>query len=185
VNSATRFSIRLYRLVARLFPEEFRALHARPLLETSEDLIEAVAARHGILGLAPMMLRILVDLVLRVVAEHSRDLVHDTRHALRVLQASPGFTLAATISIALGLSVAIGVFSQMESIVLARLKGIDRPESLVTAYGVTRCSISWRSRVTCMSACSTGAGRRSGERCRRRSTPGRRSRSRSSTTSSR
>ena len=137
MKEATFLSIRFYSLVARLFPEEFRALHSRPLLESSEDLIHDVAARHGMLGLIPMMFRILIDLIVRVVSEHFRDLWQDTRHSLRVLKASPGFMIAATLSIALGIGVAIGVFSQMDSMILAPLEGVRNPDSLVTTSGVS------------------------------------------------
>jgi hypothetical protein len=137
MNEATFLSLRIYSLIARLFPEEFRALQSRPLIETSEDLIQDVARRNGMLGLIPVMFRILIDLIVRVVREHFRDLWQDTRHSLRILKASPGFMIAAILSSALGLGVAIGVFSQMDAMILAPLKGVRDPGSLVTTPGVS------------------------------------------------
>ena len=135
MRRATAISVRIYGLVARTFPEEFRALHGRELLETSGDLIEDVAARQGLTGLLALMLRILADLIARVVSEHVSSFGRDTRYALRVLKGSPAFTLTAVISVGLGIGIATSVYGQLNSMIFSPVPGVSQPESLVATAG--------------------------------------------------
>lgn len=55
-----------------------------------------------------------------------RTLLHDLRHAARALRASPGFTLPAALTLALGIGAAVAVFTLIDGVLL---KPLPYPES--------------------------------------------------------
>ncbi|HSF42212.1 MAG TPA: ABC transporter permease [Thermoanaerobaculia bacterium] len=65
------------------------------------------------------------------------DLLRDLRHALRVLLQTPGFSLAAILTLALGIGAATAIFSMVDAVLLRPLPfaGQDR---LVTVWGEVR-----------------------------------------------
>src|SRR5262245_23846303 len=73
------------------------------------------------------------------------DLTSDVRYGLRSLSKSPGFTLSAILTIALGIGINTGIFSILNSVALRPLRVPDS-DNLVTIYqqfrGVRERSIS-------------------------------------------
>ena len=61
-------------------------------------------------------------------------LIHDLRHAVRGLWRTPGFTIAAVITLALGIGTSTGVFSVVDGVLLNPLPFPD-PGRLVAVYG--------------------------------------------------
>jgi len=96
--------------------------------QVREDSIEPIRRRHGVLGLA----RLLVDVAIRVPAEHLAELWRDIRYGLRMLAGSPGFTAVALISLTLGIGVATSAFSELNGFVLRDVPGVPKPGELVT-----------------------------------------------------
>ena len=82
------------------------------LMQVTEDAIGPIWRRHGVLGLA----RLLLDIAIRVPAEHLAELRQDVRYGLRMLGESPGFTSVALISLSLGICVATSAFSELNGI---------------------------------------------------------------------
>jgi predicted permease len=61
------------------------------------------------------------------------DFAQDTRFALRTLRHTPGFTLTAIVTLALGIGVNIGMLSLVNSLLFRPL--YERPDEVVTVYG--------------------------------------------------
>lgn len=118
--------LRLYRRLASAFPYEFQNAYGEELLQTAEDAIEGIWQRHGIWGLA----RLLLDIAIRVPAEYVAEFRQDVRYGLRALAASPGFTAVALISLTLGIGVASSAFSEMNGFVLRDVPAVWRPGEL-------------------------------------------------------
>jgi putative ABC transport system permease protein len=126
MNRPVAITLRIYRALARAFPHEFKNVYGDELLQVAEDAIEPVWRRHGIAGLV----RLLLDIAIRVPAEYLAELRHDIRYGLRMLAGSPGFTAVALISISLGICIATCAYSEMNGM-LRDLPGVPEPDRLV------------------------------------------------------
>src|SRR5712692_3044257 len=120
-------SLRLYRALARTFPYEFKNAYGEELVQVTEDAIESIWRRHGIVGLAGL----LMDIAIRIPAEHLAEFWRDLRYGLRMLAGSPGFTAVALISLSLGLTVVTCAYSEVNGLILRDLPGVPKPDELV------------------------------------------------------
>src|SRR5215471_709003 len=125
-NRSVAISLRLYRALARAFPYEFKNAYGAELVQLTEDAIEPIWRRHGVLGLVWL----LADIALRIPAEHLAELRQDIRYGLRMLARSPGFTAVALISLSLGICIATCAYSEMNGL-LRDLPGVPNPSQLV------------------------------------------------------
>jgi len=118
--------LRLYRALASAFPYEFRNAYADEILQVTEEAIEPIWRRHGILGLA----RLLLDIALRIPVEYATEFGADIRYGLRMLRASPGFTTVALISLTLGIGVATAAYSELNGFIFRDVPGVRHPDEL-------------------------------------------------------
>ena len=132
-NRKIAASLRLYRRLADAFPHEFKNLYRQELLQTTGDSIEFIWQEHGTVGL----LRLLLDIAVRVPAEYAKEIRQDLRYGLRTLAKSPGFTAVALISLTLGICIATCAISEMNGLVLRTLPGVPHPEQLVAVLAPT------------------------------------------------
>lgn len=130
-NRPVAISLRLYRALARSFPQKFQNAYGEELLQVTEDSVQAIWRRHGVLGLG----RLLVDIAMRVPAEYMTELRQDIRYGLRMLAGSPGFTAVALISLTLGIGIATAAYSEMNGFVLRDVPAVQNPHELVMLHG--------------------------------------------------
>lgn len=126
-------TLKLYRRLAEAFPHEFKNVYGDELLEATEDAIDRIWRRHGVGGLA----RLLLDIAIRVPAEHLAEFRQDVRYGLRRLTGSPGFTSVALASLSLGVCIATCAFSQMNGMALRSLPAVQSPGELVALQSPT------------------------------------------------
>ena len=119
-------TLRLYRALARAFPQEFQNVYGEDLLDAAEDSIDDIWKLHGLSGL----LRLLLDIALRVPAEYIAELRQDLRYGVRMLAASPGFTTVALVSLSLGICVVTCAYSDINGL-FRDLPGVAHPDRLV------------------------------------------------------
>ncbi|HLK70158.1 MAG TPA: ABC transporter permease [Bryobacteraceae bacterium] len=125
-NQPVAIGLRLYRALARAFPYEFRNAYGDELVQVTEDAIESIWRRHGVLGIV----RLLLDIAIRIPVEYLAEFRQDLRYGLRVLAGSPGFTAVALISLTLGIGVATAAFSEMNGMVLRDVPAVQNPDGL-------------------------------------------------------
>jgi predicted permease len=123
----------LYRLLARAFPHEFKVVYGADVIQLGEDIVEDIARRNGIGGLA----RMIGDLLVRVPMEYLSELRRDLIYALRMLAKSRGFAAVGIISLGLGIGItAVGV-SETLNLLLRDAPGARDPDQLITFQGVS------------------------------------------------
>jgi len=126
-NRPVELGLRLYRALAGAFPYEFKNAYGDELVQVTEDAIGEIWRRHGVFGLA----RLLLDIAVRVPAEHLAELRQDIRYGLRMLARSPGFTAVALVSLSLGICIATCAYSELHGM-LRDLPGVPNPDQLVS-----------------------------------------------------
>jgi MacB-like periplasmic core domain len=123
----TQLVLRIYRALARAFPYEARQAYGAEMVQTTEDAVEWIWQEQGVWGL----LRLLLDIAVRIPMEHLAEVGRDVRYGWRTLAGSPGFTAVAMISLSLGICIATSAFSEMNGLLLRKVSGVERPEELV------------------------------------------------------
>ena len=112
------FSLRLYRWLLRLYPDEFRKSYAGPMERVFRD---ELAESSGVWAAFAFWIRLLADLAVSIPAQVSREVLQDFRYALRLWARRPwhaGFTIAA---LAVGVGAPTGVFSVVNALLIRSL----------------------------------------------------------------
>ena len=94
-----------------------------------EDMARSAAQKHGLSGLV----RLLIKTAVRVPIEHLGELGRDLRYSLRMLFATPGFTVVALLSLSLGICIATCAYSEMNGL-LRELPGVPDANQLVALH---------------------------------------------------
>ena len=125
----TRLLLRLYAIALGALPPSLRREHAADMLQCART---AVAA-----GGAPVLFRLFTDLAVSVAREwvllssgvSMNGTGRDVAYALRLLWRSPGFTVAAVVTLALGIGANTAIFSLAYATLLRPLK-VANPSEL-------------------------------------------------------
>jgi predicted permease len=125
------FALRIYRRLAEAFPHEFKMVYGTEMLELGEDVVEEIAKQHGVTGL----IRLVVDIAIRIPLEYLSEMRRDLRYAVRALIKSPGFALVGIISLGLGMGVTTSVFSTLWAQMFRPLAAATNTDELVMPQG--------------------------------------------------
>ncbi|PYV90369.1 MAG: hypothetical protein DMG05_10625 [Acidobacteria bacterium] len=125
---------RIYRLLLRGYPAEFREKYETPMAQVFRDRCREEFARKGYWGLIQLSLHTLLDLLWTVVLEHMDRLSQDVRYGCRMLAGNPGFTIMAVLALALGIGANGAIFSAMTT-ALTPLP-YKEPERLVVVHQI-------------------------------------------------
>ncbi len=125
-----RFSLRFYRWLLRLYPAAFLEEYAGQL---ERQLRDELADAGGPGDLAVLWVRLLLDVAVSVPAQFAREILQDSRHALRQWAGRPLHTGFAIVALAIGIGANTGVFSVVNPLLLRPLPFRD-PSRLVALY---------------------------------------------------
>ena len=118
---------RIYRRLAQAFPHEFRLAYGTEMTQLGKDVVEETAKRQGAAGLV----RLIVDIAIRVPFEYLSEMRGDMRYALRALIKSPGFALVGIISMGLGIGLTTNVYSSKWTMLFRDLPAATNAKHLV------------------------------------------------------
>jgi len=128
-----RFAMRLYRVLARAFPHEFKMVYGADLVQLGEDIVQDIAKEHGVSGL----FRLVADLAIRVPVEYLSEMRRDLIYAVRSLAKSRGFAAVGIVSLGLGMGVAAVAVSESMNLILRDTPGAQDADKLVMVPSVS------------------------------------------------
>jgi len=121
------FALRIYRRLAQAFPHEFKLAYGDEVMQLGEDVVREIAKRHGAAGL----IRLIVDIAIRLPIEYLSEMRQDMRYATRSLIKSPGFALVGIASMGLGIGLSTNVYGSKWVLLTRALPAAANAQRLV------------------------------------------------------
>jgi putative ABC transport system permease protein len=118
-----RAADRLYRVLLRFYPREFRDDYAAEMTQAFRDQWHAGRGPQVWIDLA-------ADVARSAPQEHALVLMNDLRYAARTLRRTPAFSAAVILTVALAIGATTAIFSVVNAVILRPLP-FDRPQRLV------------------------------------------------------
>jgi macrolide transport system ATP-binding/permease protein len=121
------FAWRVFRRLAQAFPHEFKLSFGAEVTQLGEDLFPEIARRRGVSGL----IRLIVDIAIRVPIEYLSEMRRDMRYAMRALIKSPGFAMVGIISIGLGIGITTMLYNSKWRLITQEVPSATHARRLV------------------------------------------------------
>jgi hypothetical protein len=121
---------RLFRALLRAFPFDFRTDHGREMEQTFRAQ-RREAHQEGSMAALRLWFETIRDVFTTAPREHLAILFQDVGYALRALRRAPVFAGAAILTLAVGVSAVVAVFTIINAFMFRPLP-VDRPHELVS-----------------------------------------------------
>jgi predicted permease len=122
---------RIFRALLRLLPLDFRTEHGREMEQLFQAQQADARGEGTIRAMARLWFETVHDLVTTAPRQHAAMLRQDVGYTLRTLRRTPGFTAAALLTLAIGISASASIFTIINAFLFRPLP-VDRPEELVS-----------------------------------------------------
>jgi predicted permease len=122
---------RIFHALLRLLPFDFRIEHGREMEQVFQAQRDEAKGEGTCRAVARLWLESVTDIVTTAPGQHAAMLRQDLAYTLRTLRRTPGFTAAALLTLAIGISASASIFTIINAFLFRPLPA-DRPEELVS-----------------------------------------------------